>query len=91
MSEPITISVRDLTAEHIGWRLRYLSLTDMATGTVQWVQHFVDGTTIKHDGNQDPLRLEVSAKVTLTPPPPPDPWEDVDLEAYMPAPFVVGY
>lgn len=76
MSEPVTISVRGLTAEHIGW-------TAAAGEQVSTITHYAADTTVGWKGRRDLTRYRIGDQITLTPPPPSDRWEGVKMPRHV--------
>jgi hypothetical protein len=75
MSEPITISVRDLTAEHIGWTVNpeatIAAITEPDTLGCR-------GVLIQWTDRTEWMTKSGGHVWKITPPPPPDPWEGVE-------------
>ena len=77
MSEPITISVRDLSAEHIGWRLS--NVAQLAeVGEIDYRGR--RALLWRYPAGDKEWAVErVGRELTMTPPPRPDPWEGVPM------------
>lgn len=73
MSEPITIGVRDLTAEHIGWTVNpeatIAAITEPDTLGCR-------GVLIQWTDRTEWMTKSGGHVWKITPPPPPDPWAD---------------